>query len=120
MERDDNGNLRGVDAYLAGDLGAQELSGGEMKKRFRLLDWKTRWFCVYVFYRREYGEPMWDVSVFRPSAADLERGVFIERPNRWGWGWEVDPPVSEGSVEASLETWSDDGERLTCSLGHGL
>ncbi len=69
-----------------------------MKKRFRLLDWKTRWFIVYIFYRKQYGEAAWSIETFRPSAKDRERGFFIERPNRWGWGWE-DEPERGGQLE---------------------
>lgn len=45
------------------------------------------------------GEAAWEVSVFRSSAKDRERGFFIERPNRWGWGWENEPDMS-GQIES--------------------
>jgi hypothetical protein len=46
-----------------------------MEKRLRLLDWKTRWFWLLVFYRKQYGEAAWDVNIFRLSAADRDGSV---------------------------------------------
>lgn len=80
-----------------------------MRKRFRLLDWKTRWFWLLIFYRNQYGETAWEVSVYRPSAADRERGWFICRPNKWGWGWE-DEPDKSGQLEAVSLRGANDAE----------
>lgn len=79
-------------------------------KRFRLFDLRTPWLWVVVFYRKQYGEPMIEVSIFK------------EHSWRWWFSkpqWE-DEPSRSGQVESSQEEWSESGERVKCSLGHSL
>lgn len=79
-------------------------------RRFRLVDIRTPWLWLVVFYRKQYGEPLVELSIFR------------ERTPRWwfhAFQWESEPSRT-GQSEMSLESWSEEGERLSCSLGHPL
>jgi hypothetical protein len=65
-----------------------------IKRRFRIFDLCTPWFWIVVFYRRQYGKPAFEASLYD------ERGTnpkwWLSRP-----GWEDEPDSSVGYEAAS-------------------